>query len=89
MAIYNIPYPPVNSKLVDKDGNMTEGWFNYFRGVSSIFTNNFNEQGLHMPTFSTSALGNSDNGVTWYDTDTNKPKIIVNGSKHTFNTTAD
>lgn len=80
MSIYRIPQIPLNEPITNpQDGTLTFGWSRTFDSIAALLTNNFNEQGLHLPTISTDDLGNTDAGVMWYDADLDLPRVLIDG----------
>lgn len=93
MAEFNTDFLPLHAPLVDKTGNLSPTWENYFKSLHNTVSNNFNTNGTHLPTIEAGALvktptGGLENGASYYNSDTNTPEIIVNGQRHSFNTTA-
>jgi hypothetical protein len=92
MAEFNIDYLPIGQPIANRDGTLSDSWQNYFRSLHNVASNNFNASGTHLPTIDPDSLvltptGQKENGAAYYNKDNNTVEVIVNGERHTFNTT--
>jgi hypothetical protein len=92
VAEFNIDYLPVDKALTNKDGTLSPAWENYLRSLHNLASNNFNANGTHLPTIDPDALvetptGAFENGAAYYNTTDNQAEIIINGVRHSFDTT--
>lgn len=92
MAEFNIDYLPVDQPLTNKDGTLAPAWENYFRSLHNLASNNFNAKGVHFPTIDADSLattpeGSFENGAAYYNNNENRPEIIINGQRFSFDTT--
>ena len=80
MAIFNVAYPPFSLAMVDKDGNITPAWSDYFRSLQNQVGNNFSEKGTHMPTLDNEeTIAEPSDGTTFYDNSTDELKVFSDG----------
>lgn len=87
MAVFNIPFPPLNKPISDQNGMITDEWSDWMRGMTNLTTNNFNQTGVHAPTLNTDEFNGEENGSIYYDKDTDTYKGIQDGDIKTFTTT--
>ena len=87
MSQFNVPFLPSNTQIVNSDGTMTKEMQNFVQAMSNIFNNNFQSQGLKLPTID-KASNTKENGSTWYNNDTKTPQVLVDGKIHNIDTTA-
>jgi hypothetical protein len=73
--------------MVDKEGNMSAPWQKFFKSAYSQMSNNFNQKGTHLPTISAGELGDNSNGTTYYNKNSHRAEIIINGKLHKIETT--
>jgi len=80
----NIPTPPAFAKLVDKDGNITSSWRDYFSNLTLYLKQFLSNEGLVMPqqTSANIALLNTAQsiGALLYNSTTNHIEGNVNGT---------
>jgi len=86
MSQYSVPFLPLETKIVNEDGTMTEEMQNFVRGMSDLFNNNFNATGLKIPDQPTT-LNANENGTIWYNNETNTVQVLIDGDTHTVDTT--
>ncbi len=93
MAEFNVAYLPLSHSVTNSDGTLSDAWQTYFRSLHNLASNNFNDNGTHLPTIDPECLvktpsGALENGASYYNKNNNTVEVIVNGARHTFNTTA-
>ena len=87
MSQYNVPFLSTSYKITNPDGTMSTEMFNFVKGVSDLFNNNFNATGLKVPDVPTEISNATENGTTWYNNQNNMLQVRVNGKTHNITTT--
>lgn len=92
MTTFTVGFLPLDQPLVDKKGILTSTGVDYFRSVHNVVSTNFNDFGVHFPTIEPGSLALTptntlENGATYYNTTDNQPETIIEGVRHSFNTT--
>jgi len=88
MSVFQVSFPPMDNKIVDEKGNLTEEWSNHLRSLYNLVLNNFNQQGVQLTTLTGDEVGNDNDGTTFYQSDeatVGQPlKTFQNADKHTI-----
>lgn len=87
----NIPnIPPMTTPFINKDGHVTEVWYNVLNQLIIQMQENVSNEGYKVPqqsTFNVSALNNTKSiGALLYDEDLHLLKVNINGVFKTVTT---